>query len=157
MEIAKYLKNNNLSDCLLHRSNCEYKEGKTFRYVSYDFVKEIYFHDISDTCHYCFIRSSVKPSQRTSTTPYTLWTLLQEDKNDQPGSRTIKTNCSCTARILRCCNHVVAMLFRVEVAVMQGLTKSTCTSSKSSWKVSKGITTTFDVVPVLNNPKLKKK
>ena len=48
MDIAKYLKDNSLSDCLLHRLNCD-KEGKTFRHFSGDFVKEIYFYDISDT------------------------------------------------------------------------------------------------------------
>ena len=52
MDIAKYLKENSLSDCLLHRLNCEYKEGKTLRYFSCDFVKKIYFHNISDTCPY---------------------------------------------------------------------------------------------------------
>ena len=40
------------------------------------------------------------------------------------------------------------MLFRVEAAIMQGLTKPTCTSQKSSWNVPKGINTTLDVGPV---------
>ena len=66
--------------CLLHRLNCEYKEGKAFRFFSCDFVKEIYFHDVSDTCPYCFIRARVTPSQRTSATPYTAWALLQKIK-----------------------------------------------------------------------------
>ena len=148
MDIAKYLKDNILSDCLLHRLNCEYKEGKAFRCFSCDFVKEIYFHDISDTCPYCFIRKRVTPSQRTSATPYTVWALLQKDKTDQPGGRVINAYCSCTAGPLGCCNHVVAMLFCVEAAVMQGLTKPTCTSQKSSWNVPKGIKTTLDVGPV---------
>ena len=77
MGIAKYLRDNSWSDCLLHRSNCEYKEGKAFRYFSCDFVKEIYFHDISDTCAYCFIRTRVTPSQRISATPYTVWAVLR--------------------------------------------------------------------------------
>ena len=85
MDTAKYLKDNSLSDCLLHRLNCEYKEGKAFRYFSYDFVKEIYFHDIGDTCSYCFIRTRLTPPQRTSATHYTVWALLQKDKTDQSG------------------------------------------------------------------------
>ena len=40
------------------------------------------------------------------------------------------------------------MLFRVEAAIMQGLTKPTCTSQKSSWNVPKGIKTTLEVGPV---------
>ena len=50
MDITKYLKDNSLSNCLLHRLNCEYKEEKGLIYVLCDFVKEIYFHDIRDTC-----------------------------------------------------------------------------------------------------------
>ena len=93
MDTAKYLKNNTLSDCLLHRLNCEHTEEKVFRYFSCDFVKEIYFHDISDTCPYCFTRTKVISSQRTSKTPYTVWPLLQKDKSDQPG--TVSTSIIC--------------------------------------------------------------
>ena len=40
------------------------------------------------------------------------------------------------------------MLFCLEAAIMQGVTKPTCTSQKSSWNVPKGIKTTLDVGPV---------
>ena len=137
--------------CLLHRLNCEYKEGKTFRFFSCDFVKEIYFHDVSDTCLYCFIRTRVTPSQRTSATPYTAWALLQNDKTEQPGGRVKNSYCSCTAWLPGCCNHIFAMLFRVEAAVMQGLAKPTYTGKKPSWNVPKGIKTTLGVGPVLED------
>ena len=52
MDIAENLKDNSLSHCFLLILNCEDKERKAFRYFSCDFVKEIYFHDISDTCPY---------------------------------------------------------------------------------------------------------
>ena len=83
-----------------------------------------FIYDISDTCPYCFIRTRVKPSQRTSAIPYDVWALLQNDKTDQFGGRVINAYCSCTAGLLGCCNQVFAMLFRVEATVMQGLTKS---------------------------------
>ena len=102
MDIYKYPKDNSLSDFLLHRLKCEYKEGKAFRYFFCDFVKEICFHDISNTCRYCFIRTRVTPPQRTSATPYTVWALLQKDKTDQPGGRIINAYSSCTAGLLRC-------------------------------------------------------
>ena len=43
------------------------------------------------------------------------------------------------------------MLFRVEAAVMQGRTIPTCTSQTFSRNVLKGIKTTLDVGPVLND------
>ena len=52
MDITENLKDNSLSHCFLHILNCEDKKGKAFRYFSCEFVKEIYFHDISDTCPY---------------------------------------------------------------------------------------------------------
>ena len=38
--------------------------------------------------------------------------------------RVTNAYCSCTARLLGCCNHAVAMLFQVEAAVMQNLAKA---------------------------------
>ena len=78
MDIVKYLKDNSLSDCLLHRLSCEYKKEKAFRYSSCYLVKNIYFQVVSDTCPCCFIRISVTTSQRTSATCYTVWTILQK-------------------------------------------------------------------------------
>ena len=43
------------------------------------------------------------------------------------------------------------MLFHVEAAVIQGLTKPTCTSQKYSWNFPKGIKTTLDMGPVSDN------
>ena len=34
MDIAKYLKDKSLSDCLFYKINCEYKGGKAFKYFS---------------------------------------------------------------------------------------------------------------------------
>ena len=56
------IKDNSLSDCLHHRLYCEYKEGKAFRYFSCDFIKEIYFLDISNTCPYYFLRTRETPA-----------------------------------------------------------------------------------------------
>ena len=40
-----------------------------------------------------------------------------------------------TCRLSQTCNHVVAMLFRVEAAVRAGYTNPTCTSQKAKWVV----------------------
>ena len=82
-----------------------------------------FIYDISDTCPYCFIRTRLTPSQRTSAIPYDVQALLQNDKTDQLVGQVINAYCSCTAGLLGCCNQVFAMLFRVEATVMQDLTK----------------------------------
>ena len=43
--------------------------------------------------------------------------------------------CSCTAGLLGSCNHVAGMLFRIEAAVITGVTNPTCTSRLSEWVV----------------------
>ena len=45
--------------------------------------------------------------------------------------------CNCAAGLSQTCNHVAAMLFRVEAAVQAGFTNPTCTSQKSQWNVPK--------------------
>ena len=81
------------------------KKGKVSDTSRVILSKKICFHDISNTsntCPYCFIRTRVTPPQRTSTTLYTVWALLQKDKTDQPGGRVINAYYSCTAGLLSC-------------------------------------------------------
>ena len=52
--------------------------------------------------------------------------------------------CTYTARLLGCCNHVTAMLCRLEAAVHSGATKASSTSVLACWNVSTGCKTTFE-------------
>lgn len=131
-DIAKYLKQVNTPQDLLHRLDCEYKEGKGFRYFACEFVKEIFWTGINDNSEYCFVKCKVTPSQRTSSTPYNVWAAI---KKENPGGEVASAYCSCTAGLLGSCNHVAAILFRIEAAVSSGVTKPTCTSKSCSWTV----------------------
>ena len=42
------MRNLNKKDDLLRRLNCDYKEGKAYRYFKCDFVKEIFYHQTSE-------------------------------------------------------------------------------------------------------------
>ena len=120
---AKYLKQVNTPQDLLHRLECEYKEGKGFRYFACNFVKEIFWTGITENSAYCFVKCKVTPSQRTSSSLYYVWAAI---KKELPGGEIASAYCSCTAGLLGSCKHVAAILFRIEAAVSNGVTKPTC-------------------------------
>ena len=72
-DISKYLDHINTPGELVHRLDCEYKEGKGYRYYTSSFVKEIFWHPIDDESQLCFLKCKVTPSQNTSKTPYNVF------------------------------------------------------------------------------------
>lgn len=144
-DIAKFLEQINTPKELLHRLDCEYKEGKGYRYYACEFVKEIFWTGISDNSKYCIIKCKVTPSQRTSSTPYNTWVIVQKEK---PGGKILSAYCSCTAGLLGCCNHVVGTLFRVEAAVLTGVTKPTCTSKSCQWNIPSNNKKILEIKPI---------
>ena len=144
-DIASYLNGINTPDDLLHRLNSDYKEGKSYRYFACDFVKEIFYHPVSPESKICFLKCKVTPSQRTSSTPYNVWVAVEKKG---PGGKIVSGYCTCTAGLLGSCNHVTAMLFRVEAAVSSGVTKPTCTSKLSAWNVPAATKSLLSVKPI---------
>ncbi|XP_065642246.1 uncharacterized protein LOC136073896 [Hydra vulgaris] len=146
-DIEKYLRKLEQPYELKNRLDSDYKEGKAYRYYKCEFVKEIYFHEITEESDFCFLKSRVTPSQRTSSTPYHVWAAVKKD-NERPGGEINSAYCTCIAGLLGCCNHVIAMLIRVEAAVCTGATKPSCTSVFAKWKVPSGIKTVLTHKPL---------
>ena len=131
-DIATYLEHVNTLKDLLHRLDCEYKEGKGFRYYSTGFVKEIFWTGLNENYEHCIVKCKVTPSQRTSSSPYNVWAVI---KKENPGGEIYSAYCSCTAGLAGSCNHVAAILFRIEAALSSGITKPTCTGKLCTWNV----------------------
>ena len=65
-----------------------------------------------------------------------VWRLgLKKDHVDEVGGEIISAYCTCTAGLLRCCNHVAGLLFRIEAAILIGVTHPPCTSILASWNI----------------------
>ena len=137
MDIERFMRNLNKKDDLLRRLNCDYKEGKAYRYFKCDFFKEIFYYQISEKDKYCYLRCQVTPSMRFSNAAYYVWALVEKDCNT-PGGTIASAYCTCTAGLLGCFNHVIALLFRIEATIRAGVTKPSCTSLLSQWNVPKG-------------------
>ena len=81
-DIDKYL--DHLAPVFLCRLESEYKLGKAYRYFSCDFVREIFFSDITNS-EMCILKCKVIPSQRINNKPYDVWAIVRKDVSDKPG------------------------------------------------------------------------
>ena len=133
-DISDYLKTKTSSELMKHLIN-EYKEGKAYRYFTCKWVKEVFYHVISDKSPYCILKCRVTPSQRISSKPYQVWVIVEKDRDDNPGGAIKSAYCTCTAGLYGACNHIAGLLFRVEAAVLRGVTKPTCTDRLAMWTV----------------------
>ena len=114
----------------------EYKLGKVYCYFADNFVREIYYHNISEKV----------PSQKVSSKPYHAWAVVVKDvDSDFPGDTIRTAYCICTAGLGGSCNHITAFLFRVESFVVTGKTKPSQTSQLCKWNVPTG--TKVDITP----------
>ncbi|KAK3109102.1 hypothetical protein FSP39_023080 [Pinctada imbricata] len=104
----------------------EYKVGKAYEYLQSIFVKEIFYHPISAASEICYLRAKCTPSQRLRDADHTMWIMVRKVSGD-----IVSAFCSCTAGLGQTCNHIAAMLFRIDAANKMGL--SSCTSIPCQW------------------------
>ena len=99
----------------------QYKIRKAYSFFKSGFVDKVFvkIYNIK-----IFIKSSVVPSQRINNETQSPWILCAKS------GEIITAFCSCTAGVCQCCNHVVAVLNKIEYANKEGLTEPTC-SEKS--------------------------
>ena len=83
------------------------------------------------------MKCKVVPSHRVKSKPYNVWALIEKDSKI-PGGTVKSAYCSCVAGLVGICNHVVALVFRIEHAVRFNLSKPTFTSKSCIWNVPSG-------------------
>ena len=76
-DIANYLKI--LGPDFINGLAREYKLGKAYRYFADNFVREIYYLDISEKSKYCILKCHVVSSQKVSSNPYYVWAVAVKD------------------------------------------------------------------------------
>ncbi|XP_066934311.1 uncharacterized protein [Clytia hemisphaerica] len=133
MDISYYYKSVISKQDLWQRVECEYKEGKAFRYFSNGFLGEVSINQISPLSKYCVLKAKCVPSQRLNNKQYDVWCVVEKKTKTDTGGKIMAGYCTCTAGLLGSCNHVAGLLFRVEAAVLQGITQETCTDIPSDW------------------------
>ena len=104
----------------------QYKIRKAYAYFKSGFVDKLFVQNLSERN---ILRTSVTPSQRLNDSKHQLWILF--DKDDSVFS----SFCTCTAGFSKCCNHVVAALYKVKFAV-ENFDMETCTDNTCTWNSS---------------------
>eukprot|EP00112_Aurelia_sp_Birch-Aquarium-sp1_P019786 Seg4962.2 transcript_id=Seg4962.2/GoldUCD/mRNA.D3Y31 product="hypothetical protein" protein_id=Seg4962.2/GoldUCD/D3Y31 len=105
-----------------------YKSTKAFSYYKNGWVKTCYYNSISKKSKFCYVKANVLPSYKLNDKHHKAWVLLEK----ATGS-IMKASCMCMAGQSQCCNHVAALLFKIEDAVKLGYNSVTCTSMPCTW------------------------
>ena len=70
LQIAEFILTAEQGSDLGKRLLSDYKEGKAFSYFDSQWLKEVFYHPISDTRELCFLKSQSTPSQRIGNVPH---------------------------------------------------------------------------------------
>ena len=108
---------------LIHRLECEYKQGKAYRYFTNSFIDEILYHHIDEKSKFGLLKTKYVPSQRVDLKQYDVWVVCRKDLIDSIWGEILPGYCTCTAGLYGSCNHVAGLLFKVEAAVLDYLTQ----------------------------------
>ena len=104
----------------------KYKDQKAYSYFDSGFVGETLIHS-TKKFHilFCKVRASMSIHDEKE-----LWILIQ------PNGKILTCWCSCMAGSSRCCNHVIATLYKMEYANTHGYCSPACTSVPCGWNKS---------------------
>ena len=56
----------------------DYKEGKAYSYFTSKWLKEVFYHEISSSSIYCFLKSETTPSQSINNPSHKIWVCVEK-------------------------------------------------------------------------------
>ena len=105
----------------------KYNTKKAFSYYKSGFVGTIESAVNTHRNGIIILRAKVTPSQSVRDQPRELWIAL--NANGKP----LTAWCNCTAGYGQTCNHIIAVLFKVEYAIASDYNNPACTEVSSKW------------------------
>ena len=101
MDISRYFSHVLGRENLWQRLECEYKEGKAYRYYANGFIGEIFINLPKSNQNVCILKTKCVPSQRVSSKQYDVWVIIQKiNTGDHAAGEILKGYCTCTAGLL---------------------------------------------------------
>ena len=76
-DIAEYLVGSGERD-LRTRLLKGYKEGKSYSYFDSQWLKEVFYHEITPDSTYCFLKANCTPSMKISHDPHKVWVCIEK-------------------------------------------------------------------------------
>ena len=106
----------------------QYKLRKAYIFFKSGFVDKLLVKSVEE--ERIIIRASVTPSQRLNDDKYQLRIVFKSDGSVITGL------CTCTAGQSKCCNHIAAVLYKLNNANEKGYTNPACTDEICNWNSS---------------------
>ena len=124
----------------------KYKDEKAYSYWMSGFVDTVYASKCPTDATLTFLKGRVCPSQRIRDDPHKEWVCVKGNTDPQ----IITSWCTCIAGTGEVCNHVIAILYKINFAFHKKFISPTCASMPQGcdllWSpsclVSNGITST---------------
>ena len=104
----------------------KYKTQKAYSYFASNFVGKITVHEHDD---HKIIKGTVTRSFAIRDVPHKVWVAFQ-------GNIISGAWCTCIAGTAQTCNHILALLYKVEYAIIMGYNDPACTSTSCNWNKS---------------------
>ena len=64
---------------LTHKLECEYKQGKAYRYFTNSFISKTLYHNIDEKSKFCLLKTKCLPSQPVNMKQYDVWVVCHKD------------------------------------------------------------------------------
>ena len=90
-----------------------YKDQKAYSYWMSGFVDTVYLAKCPVNSELTFLKRNVCPSQRIRDNPHEDWICIEGPNTD---CRIVTSWCTCIAGSGEACNHVIALLYKVNYA-----------------------------------------
>ena len=107
----------------------KYKDQKAYSYFDSNFVGEILINKPSGNEEIIFLFCNVRASMSIHDEKE-IWIAAKQN------GKVVTAWCSCMAGASRCCNHVIAALYKVEYATLNNYCSPSCTSIPCGWNKS---------------------
>jgi len=102
------------------------KDEKAYSFYESGFVGCLYSYCLPDQRNKVFIKGDMTPSTKVRDRPHNTWILFD--------SNSILTIwCTCVAGTSLCCSHILAVLYKINVAHKRGYWTPACTSLPKDW------------------------
>ncbi|XP_067939760.1 uncharacterized protein [Watersipora subatra] len=123
-----------------------YKTGKAYSYFFNDWIQEVFFYDIRDT-DACYLKSTCTPSQRVNDIPHSQWIKVLKSSGVVQSAF-----CSCVAGLSQTCNHIAALMFKIESAFRLDTLGHLYFASGKEKSIKKSTTSRVKFGETLNEP-----
>ena len=108
----------------------KYKDQKAYSYWMSGFVDTVLFSRCPVDSRHVFLKGCVSPSQKLRDDPHKVWVCFEGTKSD---CRIVTSWCTCTAGTAEVCNHVIALMYKVNFAHKKAYISPACTSVPQGW------------------------